>query len=936
MSESTTYDSKQKQLIHHLIDTLFTDEELINFCAEHFRDVFNDFTAETGKEAKIKALVETMAGREQLPALIEAARQAKPDAYEAFVQQTRTTKPAAPAPRDSPPPDESATRPAPLTRGERTQVILNPERFLDRSLEGRYRINEILDRGGLGAVFKAYDTKLRLDVAVKIIDLARVNEPAMVERVRREVQTAQKLDHPCVVRVHDFGQADSLLYIIMEFISGYNLDEMRQQFKSLNRLKLLPQLIKLARQICLTVDYLHQQGVLHPGTKPENIMLKPGQAGEDMPWRPVLINMGLLRPSREAVMARREISARRLTYTVSPELLLGHATDTRSDVYTLGLILYDLLVGRPPFVPQNLEEAFSLHIETPPPEPRSINDDIPEAVQAVLLKALAKDPSDRYLSAKEMAQALANCLEQPVLPPAPDNVTITLKTKQLTVIPGQQATTEVLLYNKGTQNSHCQVKVEGVPEEWVAINPSVTTLAPAEEQTVEVTIEPPLDTRSRAKHYPLIIQIVRQRDRQQIDEVRLVLKVARYPAFESTLWPQEISSEQITQITIENQGNAMETFTIRARPESGLTFQPEQAQLKLGPGDSGKRDVRVIPRTRVIGDIITQTFSLEVSQPEGETVVHSGEIVSSGFLSPRLFAIVLTVLGLLACVIFSFYTIIADNLPASATVQAAQFQGAAAAARVTQTVVNAATATQTAAETATWLNSDADRDGLTTAQEQTDYNTDPNNPDTDGDTLPDGQEVSLGTDPLLADSDADGLSDAEERQRGLDPNNPDTDGDGIFDNVDETPGQPPTVTPTMAPIATAAGPVTVQFDPQQFRPTQAGQPPRYEVTEGSGEIFINVDLSTASEQRVLVDYTLSGGGLFSGANNATVDADYTGRLRGTLDFEPGQIRRSIPLTILDDALSENVESIFITLNDRSSPPARIPVPQAEVMIIDND
>jgi serine/threonine-protein kinase len=196
-----------------------------------------------------------------------------------------------------------------------------------------------------------------------------------------------QLDHPGIVKVYDFGQNESLLYIIMEYIPGYNLRQARQYFKTLDSKIALPQVIRLFQEICLIVDYMHQQRVLHPGTKPENVMLKQGQGTEEAAWRPILINLGLLRPNKETLMSRQPITARRLTYTVSPELLLGHATDIRSDVYALGVLLYDLAVGEPPFRPRNLTEAVRFHVETPIPTPRSINPMISEELEAIILKA---------------------------------------------------------------------------------------------------------------------------------------------------------------------------------------------------------------------------------------------------------------------------------------------------------------------------------------------------------------------------------------------------------------------------------------------------------------------------------------------------------------------------------------------------------------------
>lgn len=916
MTASIEYDSQQKRLIHRLIDTAFNDEELINFCAEDFQAVFNRFRGDTDKATKIQMLVEASAQQGQLGELVAAIKKAKPDVYETFARQMRTTQPTHPAkkPPSSPPPAKDA----PLSSIKRTtRLIMNPERFLDRSLEGRYRITQILDRSGLGAVFKGYDTKLQLDVAIKIIDLALVKQPTMVERVRQEVQTAKKLDHPCVVRVYDFGQADSLLYIIMEFISGFNLKEARQQFKGLTYSRMLPQFLKLARQICLTVDYLHQQNVLHPGTKPENIMLKPGSTDEDMSWRPVLINMGLLRPNREVLLSGQEISPNRLTYTVSPELLLGHSTDTRSDVYTLGVILYDLLAGRPPFMPQNLDEARQLHIDAKPPDPRSINADLPEAVQKILLKALAKDPSERYISAKEMAQAFAACLEQPTLPPLPDQVSITLPDSHLTVRPGERLLTPVLLHNKGQQNAPCQIRVQGVPAEWVSIMPSSITLPPDEQQEIELTLQPPLSPHSRAKHYALALQVV-GRDRRQIDEVKAVLKMERYAAFDSSLWPQEISPEQVTQVTIENQGNTTETFTIRPQPEPGLRIQPDQHNLKIGPGDSDKVGFRVTPRFRLLGEAVMQTFSFEVSLPGGEKAIHSGEVTSRGLMSTRIALAVLLTLSMMACVIFSFYSVVTNTLPANATVQAIEGEQAALVAVTRQSARAEATTARAATETAVWLTQDSDGDDLLN-RDELQQGTDPDNPDSDGDGLPDGIEVSeFGTHPRFADSDFDGVPDGEEVRQMSDAGSRDSDGDGTPDSLDADLRQIPTATRTPNPTVT---PETVQIRFSQS-PTIFGELPQYQVRENQVAADIDVVLSAASNRLITVDYALQG--------------EKYRRVWGTLRFPPGTTHQSFEVRLINDGISRLDNEVVMMTLDNASTGAEIETRIAELVILDDD
>lgn len=931
-------DSRETQLAYQLLDFVFDEEGLEVFCARFFPQVIDRFSQVEGKAAKIQILVTDQTRRGDLKPLVTKVREVKPEAFQTFVKQQQN----APAKSATGTGISRATGSVPSVSSTQSSLIQNPERFIDKSLEGRYRITEILDKSGLGAVFKAYDTKLRLEVAVKIIDLNLVKEPALRERVRREVKTAKQLAHPNVVHFYDFGESRSLLYIIMEFIAGASLAEARQYFHPLTKNENLKRLIQLMEQICLTVDYLHQQRVLHPGTKPGNIMLRPTPGNDDLPWQPVLINLGLLRPHREAMTAQGKISERQLIYSVSPELLLDHATDTRSDVYALGILLYDLAVGQPPFRPKNLAEAERLHIETAPPSPQLLNPQIPAKLEQVILKALAKDPADRYLNVRSMAQALRECIELPQLPVTPAEITISTETPQLTVTPGERLTTAIRLYNRGKQVEHCQIRVRGAPAEWMAISPSALTLTPGAQEEVELNIQPPRTSEVRAKHHALTIQVMNQRDQQQIDEAKVALAIARYVDFTSNLWPPELSAGQTTQVTIENQGNASETFTIIPKPERGLTFKPGQHQLKLAPGEQGMVNFQVMPQARLIGEPLRQTFSVEVSLPSGQKAAHAGQVTSRGVLSARLVLAALLGLTIFICVVLSFYGLfsgVAQDVTAGAELATAQAQEATRLAINSQQNVATLAAQQTgqamAQATATaeiQLAADPDRDGLTNAEEAT-SNTLPDNPDTDQDGLSDGKEVNeFGSNPLDPDTDTDGIPDGEEVRRGLDPNNPDQDNDGIRDGIDPDPQRLPT--PTLTPDLAQSGSIVVQFDPRQFTPIEGNVPPRYEVREDAGRLLITVELSRPASPTLLIDYDIIGSGFLLGPNRATAETDFTARLyNGTLVFEPGQQTRQIELDIIDDSDAEGAESLYIDLENRSGIELDILQPRGEIIIL---
>ncbi len=650
------YDNKQKQMIHQLLSAVFEGESLNQFIQVYFPPVAPYITPELDDATKIKYVIAYAGKQNQLGKLVGYVQQADPQGYQNFVEGVQSAGPPAP---ETAPPEEAAqpdtdvgppkevvpARPGSPSSQEasatpETQALNQAKDLLKQSLAGRYRIIEVLDTSGRGAVFKAIDTKSDLEVAIKVIDLSHL-PLAVQERIRQDTRLAMQLDHPGIVQVYDFGQVDQLFYIVMEFVPGANLQQVRQSFTALEKKNILPQIIQLMHQLCLTVDTMHQQQILHPSLMPDNIMLKPSNFSEGLAWQPVLINFALLRPHRETLATEEELSTDRLTYQVSPELLLGHATDLRSDVYALGVLLYDLVADQPPFRPANLRDAVRLHIEVPPAPLHSINPGIPEDLEAVILKSLAKDPADRYLSVKGLAQELIECLESPELPepPPPPEADVTLwmdTSRQLMVAPGSSVSATVTLRNEGGQEDHSQIRVQGVPPNWVTISPSTITLAPDETQEVEITIQPPLSPLSRAGTHSLVIQVISQQHLGQSNDIQQILTVVPFSRFQCNLWPQELEDDQTTQLTIENHGNSTETLTIRPQLDQGLAFEPEQAQIQVAPGEVETVDFRVFPERRpLVGRVEQTTFSLQISSSQGYVETVSGQLTYRAMLATQ-------------------------------------------------------------------------------------------------------------------------------------------------------------------------------------------------------------------------------------------------------------------------------------------------------------
>ncbi len=265
---------------------------------------------------------------------------------------------------------------------------------------GQYRIVEPLGRGGMATVFKAFQPSLERYVAVKVLPPYYVHEEGFAERFVREARAVARLEHPHILPVYDFGQEGELTYIAMKYVAAGTLkDLISGSPMSIERT------VEIVAQIGQALDYAHGQGIIHRDVKPSNVLMDHGE------WA-LLMDFGLAKIVEGSVQLTASGVGVGTPAYMAPEQGQGHRVDHHADIYSLGIVLYEMLTGRVPFDAETPMAVVIKHITEPLPLPHIVNPLIPEVVELVILKALAKNPADRYASCGQMTEALRRALQE--------------------------------------------------------------------------------------------------------------------------------------------------------------------------------------------------------------------------------------------------------------------------------------------------------------------------------------------------------------------------------------------------------------------------------------------------------------------------------------------------------------------------------------------
>jgi serine/threonine protein kinase len=274
--------------------------------------------------------------------------------------------------------------------------------WIGHTLNGRYQIEELLGQGGMSAVYRATDPNLRRAVAVKLIHSHLSDSPDFMRRFEEEAASVARLRHSNIIQVHDFDHENNTYYIVFEYVPGETLQAWLSRLNSEGRFLPIEQALGIAASVADALAYAHQRDLIHRDVKPANVMI-------NVQGEPILMDFGIAKivGGTQHTATGAVIGTARY---MSPEQIKGEQIDARTDLYSLGVMLFEMLSGQPPYQSDSAMTIMMMHIQDPVPNVLDLRPGVPASVIQIIYRALSKNPVDRYATASEMAAALRNAL----------------------------------------------------------------------------------------------------------------------------------------------------------------------------------------------------------------------------------------------------------------------------------------------------------------------------------------------------------------------------------------------------------------------------------------------------------------------------------------------------------------------------------------------
>jgi serine/threonine protein kinase len=498
---------------------------------------------------------------------------------------------------------------------------------------GNYRIEAVLGSGAMGEVFRGVHIHLNRSNAIKVMHPQLAADPSFQRRFKQEAQAIAALTHPNIISVQDFGEDDHRLYLVMELAEAGSLRTLLQRQPE-GKTCPLPLGLDLVAQAADGLAYAHQQGMIHRDIKPDNLLLHaqvPAAAEEHGDFAVKISDFGLARmtDSSDGLTASGVMMG--TPAYMSPEQCQGLPLDGRCDIYALGIVLYEVAVGYPPFQTASLTEAVYKHVYTPPPPPRSQRADLAPELERIILRCLAKKPDERYATATEFAADLRGLQqtqvveeqtpayaktvidEEPTPPEPPTPILVALSQAALTVAPGQPASLSATLTQHGAGVEPVLVTVEGLPPGWVSGAGQRIELASGAPATINLGLHVPRTAASHAAAYAVTILARSLQSPAIMGSATMTLQVQPFAADSISVSPTRafgFGGAGYT-VSVRNGGNVPANYTLTAT-DSGqlLTYEFDQGGFHAEPGQLARVKLAVKPVSAWTG-APSATFSVQ-------------------------------------------------------------------------------------------------------------------------------------------------------------------------------------------------------------------------------------------------------------------------------------------------------------------------------------
>ena len=505
---------------------------------------------------------------------------------------------------------------------------------------GNYRLETIVGTGGMGQVYRARHVHLEAIAAVKVMHPHVAQDRKFRECFRDEARNAHALAHPGIVKVVDFGEQDDHFYLVMEYVPDGSLRALLQQPTRPS----LAVAVDLVRQAADGLAFAHAAHMVHRDIKPDNLLIarERGDGGRLI----VKISDFGLSKLAEGGVATTAASVIGTPAYMSPEQCQGLPLDGRSDLYSLGVVLYEVATGYLPFEIKTSTDAVYKHVFTPAPSPRSVRPELPAALDSIIQRCLAKQPGDRFASASELSTALQELkLTESSAPPAamPEvkassttvvmprapaqpavRIAVTAAAETLTITPGQPALFHVTLANLGTTVDHLTLAVHGVPSEWVQGPAAPVQLNPGMKAAVALTVAVPRTPAGRAGQYNVRIVATSREQPSETGQVGARWTVLPFTAFRCDLVPAQAAgrTRATYRVALHNDGNARIKCRFHASDDEqaltygfGLGIHADESDeaARVEPGDKAAITLRLRAPRCWIGRSQLRTFQVRAN-----------------------------------------------------------------------------------------------------------------------------------------------------------------------------------------------------------------------------------------------------------------------------------------------------------------------------------